>query len=94
MAVNITRFQRLPGNPRGPHMDQTWWEADVESQSSFYTIHLWVDGGRSTDDDWAHGELVKLTQMHHAGALYGYSPFELAPDRPASPVAGGRVPRP
>jgi len=94
MAVNITRFQRLSGNPMNPNMDQTWWEADVESESSFFTIHLWVEGGGNTDDEWAHGELAKLTQMHHAGALYGYQPFELSPNGPASPVAGGRVPRP
>lgn len=92
MAVNILRFQRLPGNPRNPNMDQTWWEADVASESSFYTVHVWVWGRGNTDDEWAHGELVKLTEMHHAGALYGYEPFELQPNRPASPARGGRVP--
>ncbi len=92
MAVTITRFERLPGNPKNPNMDQTWWEADVASESAFYTIHVWVQGARNTDDDWAYNELQKLTQMYSAGQLYGYNPFELSRDREASPAPGGRAP--
>ncbi len=91
MAVTITRFERLPGNPRNPNMDQTWWEADVESESAFYTMHIWVDSPRNTDDQWAHEELEKLARIHGVGQLYGYSPFELQPNGPASPAPGGRV---
>ncbi len=92
MATNIVRFERLRGNPRNPNMDQTWWEADVASESAFYKIHIWVQGAGNTDDDWAHSELEKLAQMYTPGQLYGYNPFELQPGRDASPAPGGKAP--
>ena len=76
MAVRITRFQRLPGNPRNPNMDQTWWEADVVSESAFYTVYVWTPGA-SNDDAWARSELEKLGAKHGVGKLYGFSPIEL-----------------
>jgi len=92
-AINITRFQRLREPPRCPGLarDQTWWEADVTSNSTFFTIWLWVarEEERSISgdlDEWALGELKKLCQSYSPlGKLYAFHPHELKPAAAGQP---------
>jgi hypothetical protein len=82
-AVSITRFQRLPQPPMNAHGDQIWWEAQLESGSASFTVHLWIPRSeersiQGNPDDWARAELEKLAQKHSPlGRLYAFSPIAL-----------------
>jgi len=73
--------------PMSPTKDQTWWLANVSSETADYRVYLWVEGsGAGVDDDWVREELEKLARKNSpVGKLYAFSPYQLNA-QPSAPL--------